>query len=247
MKGKALRRALASQAAVRINSEIPLIIDKTELITPGMAQEMLKHNDHNRPVNWKKVEEFADIMRNGKWKFHSQGIILDSKGNILTGQTRLWAIVYSDTSVYMRVSTGNPTESAEVLDRGRPQSSRDLATRKTERKHSPTENSIARAICVLRGTKPTVDAVASVLVDRSDVIAAVLRETARDKKNKSVLMVLAAICESSPPEDACRLAKRTAKLSGQLDEALRPHSAEELWGKGTAFSMALEQARRCLD
>ena len=90
IKGKALRKALETKEAYRLTEDIPLIIDTTEWITPETAQEMLKRNKHNRPVNWNKVEEYADIMAGGQWQLHAQGIILDCDGNILTGQKRLW-------------------------------------------------------------------------------------------------------------------------------------------------------------
>jgi hypothetical protein len=249
MKGKALRRALATSDAIRINSPVPLITDTTELITPEKAQEMLTRNRNNRPVNWQKVEEYADIMRRGEWKLHAQGLILDGDGNILTGQTRLWAVVYGDTPVYFRVSRGNPPDTASFIDRGRPQSARDLATRKTEKKHSPTEASIARAICILRGNaKPSIDEISAIIVEKSDLIKHALNESHRTKKTKSVLMVLAAICEfSNDVDEVGRLTRKTSTLSEKLDNALAPHSADSCWGKGTAFSMALIQARKLLE
>ena len=136
IKGKALRRALESKDAMRINGEIPLIVDTTELITPAIAQEMLKHNKTNRPINWRKVEEYADLMAHDQWKLHSQGIIFDPDGNILTGQKRLWAVVYSGKDVLMRVSRGCPADTVRILDRGTPQTARDMASRETKRKHT---------------------------------------------------------------------------------------------------------------
>ena len=150
MKGKALKRALEVDP-IRAGGDIPLITDKTELITPTVAQEMLRANKDNRPINWKKVEEYSDAMVRGEWKLHAQGIVLDEGGNILTGQKRLWAVIYADVSVYMRVSRGNPKDTAKLLDRGDPQSARDLASRGTGRWHSPTESSIARACAALTG------------------------------------------------------------------------------------------------
>src|SRR5678815_3587241 len=104
MKGnKAMRRALQTSDAIRVNSDVPLIVDTTELITPEVAQEMLNHNKGNRPVNWNQVEQYAAMMKAGEFKLTAQGIVLDKTGNLLTGQTRLWAVVLSNCSVYMRV------------------------------------------------------------------------------------------------------------------------------------------------
>lgn len=103
-------------------------------------------------------------MESGGWKLHQQGIVLDSKDNILTGQNRLWAIVQANMPVVMYVSRGTPDDCATLLDRHAPQSSQDLAYRRTRRKHSPTEASIARASIV--GGKPTKDAIADDLYQR---------------------------------------------------------------------------------
>jgi hypothetical protein len=246
MKGKALRRALASDPVRVSNVPIPLISDTTEFITPEMAQEMLQKNKNNRPVNWLKVEEYAVIMRQGEWKLHPQGIILDPSGNIITGQTRLWAVVYSGVGIHFRVSRGSPPETAFVIDRGRPQSSRDLATRRTEKKHSPIEASLARTICILRGNaKPSTDDIAAAIVDKSAMFSVILKEAHRTKKSKAVLMILAVIAEVSKNEPAAKaLTKSVDFFATRLTKTLEPHSPEACWGKGTAFAMALEQARK---
>lgn len=242
---KALRRALETTDVIRVNADIPAIIDTTELLSPDDAKEMLKRNKNNRPVNWNKVEEFAGIMRAGEWKLHPQGIILDPQGNVLTGQTRLWAIVHASVAVYMRVSRGSPPDTAFVIDRGRPQSARDLSTRQTERKHSPTEASVARCVCVLRGSpKPTVDEIAYVLVEKSAILAGMLKQCAGAKKEKAMLMILGAIAETCIREDtASSLAKRSKVLSDHLEQALLPYSVQSCWGRGVSFGMAMGKAK----
>lgn len=247
MKGRALRRALASTDAVRVAGNVPLITDTTEWVTPDMAHAMLKRNQHNRPINWNKVEEYAAIMARGEWELHSQGIVLDPDGNILTGQKRLWALIYSGaTGVHMRISRGNPARVARLLDRGTPQSARDLASRGTGRKHSPTEASIARACCALAGiTRPSTDALAATLEANQDLAAALLKETAGIKKTRGVLMVMAAICAVRPAATSARqVAGHAEELASELDAALAPHDAGRCWGKGAAFGLAMEHARR---
>jgi len=248
MKGRALRRALITSDAIRINSEVPMITDTTELISPDDAKEMLKRNAANRPVNWNKVDEFAQIMRRGEWQLHPQGIILDPNGNILTGQTRLWAIVHSGVSIYMRVSRGSPAETAFVIDRGRPQSSRDLSTRRTERKHSPIEASIARCICVLRGQqKPSVDEIAEVIVEKNTILSNVLKQCAGAKKDKAMLMILGAIAETcTDVEGASSLAKKSRIFADQLERALLPYSVQSCWGRGVSFGMAMQKAQETI-
>jgi hypothetical protein len=248
MKGKALRRALETKDALRVNANVPLIVDTTELITPAIAEEILVRNKSNRPINWKQVEAYAAVMKAGEWRLHAQGIVIGSDGNLLTGQQRLWAVALSGCSVYMRVSRGNPVDAGRFLDRGRPQSARDLASRETEKKHSPTEASIARGVCILTGNrKPSTDQLAEVIAKNSKLVSALLAETAGTKKTKAVVMILAAICEvAKTTEEACGLASRSEKLADRLDLALLPESAAGCWGKGAAFGLAMEQARKCV-
>lgn len=248
MKGKALRRALETKDVIRINGDVPLIVDTTELITPEIAQEILHHNKKNRPINWKKVEEYADMMSRGEWALIAQGIVLDTNGDVLTGQQRLWAVVYSGVSIYMRVSRGNPPSTARLLDRGRPQSARDLASRETEKKHSPTEASIARAICVLNGNgKPSIDDLSKVIAEHSLKVSVLLEQTTGTRKSRSVVMLLAAICVvTETREQLILMAARIDRLSDSLDLALLPETSVRCWGKGAAFGLAMEQARRCV-
>lgn len=248
MKGRALRRAIATGDALRVGASVPLITDTTELITPTSAQELLKRNTKNRPINWKRVEEYAAVMARGEWELHAQGIVLDADGNILTGQQRLWAVVYSQVNVYMRVSRGNPPSTARLLDRGVPQSSRDLASRETGRKHSPTEVSIARGYCALMGNlRPSTDLLAETVAMSAETTAAILDETRGTKKSRSVLMVLGAIYFLAPSADVARtLARQTERFAGDLDGALGQHTANECWGRGAAFGLAMEHARRII-
>jgi hypothetical protein len=244
MKGKALRRVLRTTQVERL-SGVPSITDVTELITPEVAYEMLLKNKNNRPVNWRTVEEYAKTMKAGGWKLTPQGIVLDADGYVLTGQQRLWAVIYSNASVHIRISRGNQKEIASLLDRQRPQSSRDLATRKTGRKHSPIESSIARAVLVIDGElRPSVDALAKAIEGRSDIVASVLKATEGTKKSRAVLMILAAICwKTSDSYLASLNAGYTEKLCGVLESELNPESASTLWGRGAAFRLAMDRAR----
>lgn len=249
MKGKALRRAIHTADAIRVNAPVPLITDSTELITPEIAREMLKRNQRNRPINWRSVERMAETIKRGEWQLHAQGIILDADQNIITGQTRLWAIIYSEKPVYLRVSRGTPREAANVIDRGRPQSARDLSSRSTQRRHSPLEASVARCVCVLRGQlRPTADQIASTLTEKNAVIATVCSMAKGVHKSKSSVMVLGAIAERfDDPASAEQATKRLDDLQSALDIALHPLTGTQCWGKGPGFRMALERAQNVLD
>lgn len=250
MKGKALRRALVIPDAIRVGADLPLITDTTELITPEVAQEMLRRNKHNRVINWRKVEEYATAMTNGEWRIHGQGIIVDVDGNVMTGQKRLWAVVFSGVNVYMRVSRGNPPDVATLIDRGDPQTARDLASRRTERRHSPTESSIARAYSALMGNvRPSVDELAEVIALIADDVAVLLEHTKGTKKTKPVIMILGALIAEvdtiQPPGRAERraiLARAAPELAAELEARLLPHTPGQYWNKGAAFGLAMEKA-----
>lgn len=244
MKGKALRRALETDA-LRVNAPVPLISDTTELITPQIAHEMLKRNKRNRPINWTKVEEYSEVMKRGAWALHAQGIVLDTDGNILTGQKRLWAVIYSGVSVYFRVSRGNPPETASLLDRGTPQSARDLASRETGRKHSPVEGSVARAYLALLGNlRPDTDTLAHVIGVNASDIELMLDELKRTKKTKALLMILGAICAlTNGSQMTVALTRKSLALSDALTASLLPHTPEQCWNRGAAFGLAMEKAK----
>ena len=246
MKGKALRRALESADAIRINvgAAVPLIVTTTELITPDTAKEMLQRNKKNRPINWRKVEEYAETMRAGRWRLHDQGVMLDADNNILTGQKRLWAVIKAGVNIYMRVSRGNPADTATLIDRGIPQSARDLAARETGRVHSPTEASLGRAVLVLQGNlKPSPDELAAVLQQYEGTLKTVLALTRGSRKSRELLMVVAALMLHHRDDVTQRMAS-VPILVDQLRTALLPRTADECWGRGAAFSLAMEQARR---
>lgn len=244
MKGRSLRRALATTDALRVNAHVPLIVTTTELITPDIAKDMLKRNNKNRPVNWRKVEEYAEVMRSGRWRLHDQGVMFDTQGNILTGQKRLWAVIKAGVNIYLRISRGNPIDTAEVIDRGVPQSARDLAARHTGRMHSPTEASIARAIAVLQGNlKPSSDHLAQIIQQYSQEMSEVLSQTRGSKKTKALLMIMAALIVEYRQHVAIHIVDSPI-LIDKLLVALQPRTADECWGRGAAFSLAMEQARR---
>lgn len=244
MKGKALRRALSTADNLRVNAAVPLIVTTTELVTPDMAKAMLTKNKKNRPVNWRKVDEYAELMRMGRWRLHDQGIMLDTEDNILTGQKRLWAVIRSGMNVYLRISRGNPPDTAVVIDRGVPQSSRDLAARETGRKHSPIEVSIMRALLVLNGQlKPSTDDLAVALEQYGVVLTVLLAQMQGMRKTREVLMLLAALLDRFGDEAPTHLTVLPV-LIDRLVARLAPRTAAECWGHGAAFSLAMEQARQ---
>jgi hypothetical protein len=238
LKGKAFKKALTTKDAHRL-AGVPLIQDETVWMTPELAKAHIDQNEGNRDVNWRRVKIIQKDMEEGRWKFHAQGIILDAKGNLLTGQKRLWAIVMSGISQWMRVSKGSPPDTAHLIDRGVSQSSRDLATRATKRKHSPTEGSLVRGIYAFEGVlRPNADKISEYIVKHDDGLGLAMKKTKGIKKTKSVLMTMAAICVLGDPE----LYGLLEEMANVLEDRLKPSLPEDCWNRGAAFTMAMQKA-----
>ena len=237
-KSKVVKKAADKGESHRLEG-VPLIQDSTELITPEMAEKMLQKNKSNRPINWNRVEQIRKEMDQGKWKFHAQGIIFDNQGNLLTGQKRLWAIIYCGIPQYMRISKGSPPDTATLIDRGAPQTSRDLASRQTERKHSPVEASLVRGMLALKGKlRPPVDMIAEGLAKHDAILEVAVKQTKGIKKSKAMLMIMSAICDLNKPV----LFGRIEELADILENDLRPTEADLCWNRGAAFTLAMEKA-----
>ena len=76
-------------------------------VTPQMAAAWLSDNPQNRPLDEKRVAEYAERMRSGGWVEHVKGgsrpiEVLDT-GRLLNGQHRLSAIVRSGVTLKLRV------------------------------------------------------------------------------------------------------------------------------------------------
>ena len=82
-----------------------------ETITPAMAEEYLRHNDHNprKTASRRQVESYARDMAAGKWFINGEPIVFDANGDLKNGQHRLMAIIKANVPVEMYVVRGiNP-------------------------------------------------------------------------------------------------------------------------------------------
>ena len=97
-----------------------------ELVTPQQALQMLQHNDGNRPLRKRFVDQYVDDIIRGKWKLSHQGVAFSKDGRLLDGQHRLTAIVESGISVQMVIARNVDEASFLVMDRGKTRSLRDI-------------------------------------------------------------------------------------------------------------------------
>ena len=74
------------------------------LVTPELALLYLSKNDGNCPIDERRVRDFEEDMRAGRWR--EKGgvpIIITPTGELLNGQHRLTALVRAGLSMTMRV------------------------------------------------------------------------------------------------------------------------------------------------
>lgn len=97
-----------------------------EVITPEMARSLLKRNQCNRHVSEPLVKDYANAMRDGRWKVNGQTISIRSDGVLADGQHRLLACVKTGVSFRTYVVRGVEQDAVNTIDTGRKRSSSDV-------------------------------------------------------------------------------------------------------------------------
>jgi hypothetical protein len=87
-------------------------------ITPAIAEQLLERNRDNRNPKQRKIEVFAEDMRNKRWRLTNQGIGVDRNGVLVDGQNRLMAGVLANTDFPTLLVTGLDPQAREVVDTG---------------------------------------------------------------------------------------------------------------------------------
>lgn len=95
------------------------------VISPEKAAMMLKRNTKNRPLKLRKVEQYAQKMRDGKWKLTNDAISYSGL-RLINGQHRLSAVVESGTTQEFFVAEGMDDNVFDVMDTGMGRSAGDV-------------------------------------------------------------------------------------------------------------------------
>jgi hypothetical protein len=105
-------------------------VTRTVELTPTKAQELLdrewsaKTSDGieliQRPLNPRKVEEFAGIIERGKFRHTFQGLAVGANGSLYDGQHRCAAVVRTGIAVTVDVHYNVDPDDIEALDGGLP-------------------------------------------------------------------------------------------------------------------------------
>ncbi|MFI8278556.1 hypothetical protein ACIGBH_27520 [Streptomyces sp. NPDC085929] len=115
-----------------MTTTIPATSVEILTVTPGMAREWLKQNDHNRLIRPRAVTDYARDMAAGAWLMNGEAIKRAADGTLLDGQHRLLAVIESGTAVSMLVITGLPVTTQETMDSGRKRNAGDALTLRGE-------------------------------------------------------------------------------------------------------------------
>jgi hypothetical protein len=103
---------------------------ETVTMTPALAKELLALNVDNRRLDSRRIKEYADTMRLGRWHGQSTDAIAVSKDKrLMNGQHRLHAVVAFGGSVQMLVLWNCDPSIFDVIDCGRPRNVADIVRR----------------------------------------------------------------------------------------------------------------------
>lgn len=97
------------------------LADGWHTITPRMAEELLKRNTHNRPLDWLYVQQYGVDMINGRWKKTGETVIMNLNGDVEDAGHRLWACYLSGASFTTAVITQleSDPDTFAFIDNGR--------------------------------------------------------------------------------------------------------------------------------
>lgn len=125
-------------------------------VTPVMAQKWLNEkNPHNRKIYENTVEMYASDMRRGLWALNNQGIGFDENGDLIDGQHRLQAIVWSGVTIPLLVVRGIPKNYYDghltqlTIDKQKPRSTGDQLTLSFGIENANLKSAIIRSLITL--------------------------------------------------------------------------------------------------
>ncbi len=92
--------------------------NEIRLVTPVLAEELLRGNTGNRVIRKQRVAMWSRIIRDNRWMLNNDTLVMTSDGRLLNGQHRLLAIVDSGIAVPMQILWNADPRSYDTMDRG---------------------------------------------------------------------------------------------------------------------------------
>lgn len=101
---------------------------KTELISPNIAERMLGNNENNRNVNSNHVLHLAHQMKTGNFRLTGDTIKIAKSGRLLDGQHRLLAVIKAGLPVEFIVVRDLEEDVFKFIDTGKVRTATDVLT-----------------------------------------------------------------------------------------------------------------------
>lgn len=92
---------------------------EVDVITPAIAEEMLRGERPRAPVRSNTITAYAEIMRAGRWVLNGMPIILSPSGELLDGVQRLRACIVANAAFPSVIAWDVPAEVLHTIDRQR--------------------------------------------------------------------------------------------------------------------------------
>lgn len=130
---------------------------QTEIVsvTPAFAAALLEKNYANRPISPKRVEFYADQMKEGKWTLSNTSIAIgEADGSLYDGQHRLAAVVKSGVTVPM-IFSWHRDEDRRHFNRGKPDGVGGAMSRIYGEANATIKAAIISRMDILAAPKPT--------------------------------------------------------------------------------------------
>lgn len=99
--------------------------------TPQECEEILNRGGHNRPLDNKRVERYAQAMKQKLWVVNGETIIFNGKA-LVDGQHRLWACIEAQTPFTSWVIEGVDANAFETIDTGKVRNTADAVAIESE-------------------------------------------------------------------------------------------------------------------
>ena len=95
-------------------------------LTPQVAGELLKKNNHNRKPSDRQISFYVNQMRSGLWKENGEAIIVGNDNKIKDGQHRLLAVIRANYSYRVPLITEVDSSAMDTIDTGKNRSLQDI-------------------------------------------------------------------------------------------------------------------------
>lgn len=94
------------------------VFSEATILNPGLAGVLLERNPDNRGIRQAKALQYEADMREGRWTFNGEPLIISKDGLINDGQHRLRAMVEANCTLPMLFVFGVERETRLTVDQG---------------------------------------------------------------------------------------------------------------------------------